>query len=414
MEIKRNSLTAVVGAVGSGKSSLVSAILGDMEKESGVVKVNGKVAYVPQQAWMLNATLEDNILFGKDKEKERYSKVIEACSLRSDLDILPGGDQTEIGEKGINLSGGQKQRISLARAVYNNRDVYLLDDPLSAVDSHVGKHIFENVIGDGGMLTGKTRLLVTHAVTYLPKTDHIIVMQHGRVSEQGTYKELLAKQGDFAQFLLEHIMEGEDEMAAEGGDDLEDIKEQLQEAMGRHEFQKQVSVLQERKASVRSNSYEEGGGEEKADQSNGDLKRMRSRKDTETTTDTEEGEDEDEAKGATLIQKESTETGGVKSDVYVYYIRSIGFFGTFFSLLMYATSQGGAVGSNLWLTTWTENEKGNSSIPKYRNLYLGVYGALGAIQAFSLMFVSITIMLTTLTASKRLHKNMLHKVSSQG
>ena len=157
IKVGRNSLTAVVGAVGSGKSSLISAILGDMEKETGTVKVNGKVAYVPQQAWMLNATLKDNILFGKPFDADRYNKVIEACSLKSDLEILPGGDQTEIGEKGINLSGGQKQRISLARAVYNNRDVYLLDDPLSAVDSHVGKHIFENVLSDEGMLAGKTR-----------------------------------------------------------------------------------------------------------------------------------------------------------------------------------------------------------------------------------------------------------------
>ncbi len=238
--MKRNSLTAIVGSVGSGKSSLVSAILGEMERVGGSVRVNGKVAYVPQQAWMLNATLENNILFSKEKDEGRYHKVIESCSLRSDLDILPGGDQTEIGEKGINLSGGQKQRISLARAVYSDRDVYLLDDPLSAVDSHVGKHIFENVIGDGGMLTGKTRLLVTHAVTYLPKTDHIIVLKNGAISEQGTFKELLAKGGEFAEFLLEHITEQEEDEGDDNINDLEDMKEELQNAMGRGEFEKQV------------------------------------------------------------------------------------------------------------------------------------------------------------------------------
>ncbi len=240
IEVKRNSLTAIVGSVGSGKSSLVSAILGEMERVGGSVRVNGKVAYVPQQAWMLNATLENNILFSKEKDEGRYHKVIESCSLRSDLDILPGGDQTEIGEKGINLSGGQKQRISLARAVYSDRDVYLLDDPLSAVDSHVGKHIFENVIGDGGMLTGKTRLLVTHAVTYLPKTDHIIVLKNGAISEQGTFKELLAKGGEFAEFLLEHITEQEEDEGDDNINDLEDMKEELQNAMGRGEFEKQV------------------------------------------------------------------------------------------------------------------------------------------------------------------------------
>ncbi len=243
MEVKRNSLTAVVGSVGAGKSSLIAALLGDMEKESGTVRVNGKVAYVPQQAWMVNATVENNILFSKKADKAKYESVIDACALRSDLDILPGGDQTEIGEKGINLSGGQKQRISLARAVYNDRDVYLLDDPLSAVDSHVGKHIFENVIGEEGMLKDKTRVLVTHAVTYLPKTDHIIVLKHGRISEQGSYAELLAKKGDFAKFLLEHIIEEEDEEGIDSAEEeeLKEMKQELAMTMGKGEFEKQAS-----------------------------------------------------------------------------------------------------------------------------------------------------------------------------
>ena len=118
-----------------------------MDRVSGNINTRGSVAYVPQQAWIQNGTVEYNIHFGKPSDKKRYDKVLEACALVTDLKILPGGDQTEIGEKGINLSGGQKQRISMARAVYNNGDLYLLDDPLSAVDAHVGAHIFENVIG---------------------------------------------------------------------------------------------------------------------------------------------------------------------------------------------------------------------------------------------------------------------------
>ena len=118
----------------------------------------GSVAYVPQQAWIQNATLKDNVLFGKAFTSKRYAKTIHACALQTDLDILPGGDMTEIGEKGINLSGGQKQRVSLARAVYFDADIYLLDDPLSAVDSHVGKHIFDKVIGPKGKLRKKVRL----------------------------------------------------------------------------------------------------------------------------------------------------------------------------------------------------------------------------------------------------------------
>jgi ATP-binding cassette, subfamily C (CFTR/MRP), member 1 len=188
MKVKKGNLTAVVGSVGCGKTSLISALLGEMEKLNGQVNVDGRVAYVPQQAWIQNATLKDNILFGKAFDKQYYEKVIEACALTQDLEMLPGGDQTEIGEKGINLSGGQKQRVALARAVYNGADIYLLDDPLSAVDSHVGKHIFDNVFGENGILKGKTRLLVTHAIVYLPKVDEIYVMVNGEITESGSYK----------------------------------------------------------------------------------------------------------------------------------------------------------------------------------------------------------------------------------
>lgn len=207
LSVPQGNLLAVVGSVGSGKSSLLSALLGEMEKFNGRVNTVGSIAYVSQQAWIQNATLQDNILFGKAMDRKLYDRIIDACALKQDLDMLPGGDQTEIGEKGINLSGGQKQRVSLARAVYNNADVYFLDDPLSAVDSHVGKHIFEHVIGPNGILKTKTRVLVTHGITYLPEVDSIVVLKNGEVSESGTYKELLDKKGDFAEFLVQHLQE---------------------------------------------------------------------------------------------------------------------------------------------------------------------------------------------------------------
>lgn len=136
MRIEKGQLVAVVGSVGCGKSSLISVLLGDIEKVSGRVNQLGSVAYVAQQAWIQNATLKDNILFGRPFDRQRYESIIEACALKPDLAMLPAGDLTEIGEKGINLSGGQKQRVSLARAVYQDAEVYYLDDPLSAVDSH--------------------------------------------------------------------------------------------------------------------------------------------------------------------------------------------------------------------------------------------------------------------------------------
>lgn len=188
IQVAKGNLTAVVGSVGSGKTSLISALLGEMEKLEGRVNVDGRVAYVSQQAWIQNATLQDNILFGRPLDKKLYDKVVNACALTQDLAMLPGGDQTEIGEKGINLSGGQKQRVSLARAVYSQADIYLLDDPLSSVDSHVGKHIFDNVFGENGLLEGKTRLLVTHAIVYLPKVDEIYVMIDGEITESGSYR----------------------------------------------------------------------------------------------------------------------------------------------------------------------------------------------------------------------------------
>lgn len=159
MRVPKNSLTAVVGVVGAGKSSLINAILGEMDKISGTVNTWGSIAYVPQQAWIQNATVQDNITFGKPFDKLKYYKIIEACALKSDFEMLANGDQTEIGEKGINLSGGQKQRISIARAVYADTDMYLFDDPLSAVDSHVGKHIFDNLLGIHEITTCPGRLL---------------------------------------------------------------------------------------------------------------------------------------------------------------------------------------------------------------------------------------------------------------
>ena len=199
VNVKKNSLVAVVGAVGSGKSSLMSAILGEMERTEGSVKTQGSIGYCAQQAWIQNATLKDNILFHNRYDKDKYNNILEACAMKADLQTLPGGDATEIGEKGINLSGGQKHRVALARVVYSDVDICLLDDPLSAVDAHVGKHIFDQVIGPEGLLKNKTRILITHAVNFLAQVDEILVVKDGEIAERGTYQELLNQQGPFAQ-----------------------------------------------------------------------------------------------------------------------------------------------------------------------------------------------------------------------
>ncbi|OXB79025.1 UNVERIFIED_CONTAM: hypothetical protein H355_008503, partial [Colinus virginianus] len=199
VSIPEGSLVAVVGQVGSGKSSFLSALLGEMEKLEGSVHRRGSVAYLAQQAWIQNGSLQENILFGTNLNRSHYELVLESCALLPDLEQLPNGDQTEIGERGVNISGGQKQRVSLARAVYSNADLYLLDDPLSAVDVHVGKHLFEKLIGPSGLLRSKTRVLVTHNLTILPHADLIIVMEEGKISEMGNYQELVSKRANFVE-----------------------------------------------------------------------------------------------------------------------------------------------------------------------------------------------------------------------
>lgn len=236
LQVPKGSLTAIVGPVGCGKSSLIYALLGEMEKRSGLVNTDGSIAYVAQQAWIQNATLQENILFGKPMIRHWYQDVIQACALNQDIKKFSGGDHTEIGERGINLSGGQKQRIALARAVYANADIYLLDDPLSAVDAHVGRHIFDNVIGPNGLLEGKTRLLVTHAISYLPRMDMIGVLLNGRLCEKGSYKELI-RGGEFSEFLVKHISEMVDE------DQLDHIGDVLnEEDQGRSLFERAISI----------------------------------------------------------------------------------------------------------------------------------------------------------------------------
>ena len=143
LKVKSGMKVAICGAVGSGKSSLPSSILGEIQKLKGTVRVSGKQAYVPQSPWILSGTIRDNILFGSMYESEKYERTVKACALIKDFELFSNGDLTEIGERGINMSGGQKQRIQIARAVYQNADIYLLDDPFSAVDAHTGRELFE-------------------------------------------------------------------------------------------------------------------------------------------------------------------------------------------------------------------------------------------------------------------------------
>ena len=185
------SLTVLTGAVGSGKSTLLAAIAGEVVKSSGTVTCNGKIAYVPQSSWVFAGTLRDNVLFGEAFDEEKYRKVIEACALREDIDRFPNGDFSFVGEHGVALSGGQRARASLARAVYANADVYLLDDPLSAVDAKVGDHIFRQCVCK--LLRDKIVVLGSHAEVNMKAADQVIVLHKGCIYGIGDFEELKAQ-----------------------------------------------------------------------------------------------------------------------------------------------------------------------------------------------------------------------------
>ena len=221
-KIDAGSLTMVIGEVGSGKSSLLQAVLGEMRARGRhEIDVNGTVAYTQQDPWIQNMSLRDNILMGSAYDAIRYQRVVRACALEPDLGILPAGDMTEIGEKGVNLSGGQRHRVALARACYQEADIYLLDDPLSAVDAEVGRLLMDQCIT--GLLAGKTIVLVTHQLQYLPQSSAVMILAGGKVSDFDTYANLVAKGIDFHQYEGDGDDDGVGGGGGGGGDDNHNV-----------------------------------------------------------------------------------------------------------------------------------------------------------------------------------------------
>ncbi|KAL9833557.1 ATP-binding cassette sub-family C member 3 isoform 2-T2 [Geothlypis trichas] len=399
MLIPSGSLVAIVGHVGCGKSSLVSALLGEMEKLEGEVAVKGSVAYVPQQAWIQNATLKDNILFGQAPNEEKYQDALEACALKADLEVLPGGDQTEIGEKGINLSGGQRQRVSLARAVYSSSDIFLLDDPLSAVDSHVAKHIFDKVIGPDGVLKGKTRILVTHGISFLPQVDHIFVLVDGKISEMGSYQELLKQNKAFAEFLRNYaldedieedeptILEEEEVLLAEDTlsihTDLADNEPVTNEV--RKQFLRQLSVVSS-----------EGG---ECPNKMSTKRRVCEKKPAEPPLPRKSANEK-------LIQAETTETGTVKLAVFWQYMKAISPVISLVICFLYCCQNAAAIGANVWLSDWT-NEPVVNGTQHNTAMRIGVYAALGLLQGLIVLICSFTLAMGGINAARTLHAALL-------
>ena len=292
----RNELVAVIGTVGSGKSSLLAALAGEMRRTKGTTTLGASRAFCPQYAWIQNATVRDNVLFGKDYHRRWYDEVIDACALRPDLEMLPHGDLTEIGERGITVSGGQKQRLNIARAIYFDSDIVLMDDPLSAVDAHVGRHIFDNAIC--GLLENKCRVLATHQLHVLNRCDRIIWMQEGRIETIDTFENLIAHNEGFQKMM--------------------------------------ASTAQEQKGE------EDDVSEDEIEQEKKDAKKRKVNK-----------------RGAALMQQEERAVKSVKWSVYAAYIRASGSMlngPLIFTLLV--CSQGANIATSLWLSYWTSDKFG--------------------------------------------------------
>ncbi|XP_035948562.2 multidrug resistance-associated protein 1-like isoform X1 [Halichoerus grypus] len=358
IKIPEGALVAVVGQVGSGKSSVLSAILGEMEKLTGVVQRKGSVAYVAQQAWIQNCILQENILFGSIMQKQFYEQVLEACALLPDLEQLPNGDQTEIGERGVNISGGQKHRVSLARAVYSGADIYLLDDPFAAVDVHVGKQLFEKVIGSSGILKNKTRILVTHDLTLLPQMDLIVVMESGRVAHMGTYQELLSKTRNLTN-LLQAFSEREKAHAL-----------------------KRVSVINSR--TILKDQILEQNDRPSLDQGK-----------------------------QFSMKKEKIPIGGMKFSIILKYLQAFGWLWVWLSVAAYLGQNLVGIGQNLWLSAWVKEAKHKNEFREWKQIRsnkLNIYGLLGLMQGLFVCSGAYILTRGSLAASRTLHTQLLDNV----
>ncbi|KAK2945436.1 Multidrug resistance-associated protein [Blattamonas nauphoetae] len=248
LSIPKGSLTMIVGPVGCGKSSLGSAIVGDIEQLNGSIKLEGKVTYCPQTPWIVNNTVRGNITFDAEFDEQKYLKSVKVCALEPDFKIFAAGDQTAIGEKGVNMSGGQKARIQLARAVYSDKDIFILDDPLSAVDAHVGRYLMDECIC--GALKGKTVILMTNQLQFLDRADKVVVMREGKIRAQGTYDEIRERGVNFDEFLIRS------DKSEKTGKKAEAKKEEKEEEQNDDENAKKIMTQEEQETGgIKFSSY---------------------------------------------------------------------------------------------------------------------------------------------------------------
>lgn len=381
--LPKGKLLGVCGNVGSGKTSLISSILEQMHLLQGSITADGTFAYVSQQAWIFHGTVRENILMGEAYDQAKYSRVLDVCSLRADLKILPYGDQTEIGERGLNLSGGQKQRISLARAVYSNRDIFLLDDPLSAVDAHVGKHIFEECIKKE--LQGKSVILVTHQLQYLEFCDDILVLEDGEVLESGDHRALIKANGRYAQLISNY---------------------QLEQAKTQKEKDEETPTDTTQLKEVELKDHADNGIVNPA---------------FDMTDEKNDGTmaDEKSAGDNQLVTKESSTEGAVSWRVYQQYCKAAGgYFITVLTILNIVLMIGSTAFSNWWLSYWlgkgsgTANDTSSENISANPDLhfYQMVYGLMVIVMVVLAVIKCFSYTWVTLKAACKLHDTMFKNI----
>ncbi|XP_047940588.1 ABC transporter C family member 12-like [Salvia hispanica] len=361
LDIPVGSLTAIVGGTGEGKTSLISAMLRELPPLGDAnVEIRGSVAYVPQISWIFNATVRNNILFGSSFEPARYWKAIDITSLRHDLELLPGHDLTEIGERGVNISGGQKQRVSMARAVYSDSDIYIFDDPLSALDANVARQVFNNCIKEA--LGGKTRVLVTNQLHFLPQVDRIILVSEGMVKEEGTFEELSEN-----SVLFKKLMENAGKM-----------EEHI------HDNGEEMDLCDESSPTLSS-----------------DPNTNEVPKDAISTRNTREGK-------SVLIKQEEREMGIVSWHVLMRYKNALGgLFAVSVLLTCYTLTETLRVSSSTWLSVWTKQSTSESYSVGF---YIIVYAVLSFGQVLVTLTNSFWLIKSSLKAAKHLHDSMLNAI----
>ncbi|KAG1680871.1 Multidrug resistance-associated protein 1 [Nymphon striatum] len=425
LTVTKGKLVAIVGKVGSGKSSLISALIGEMNKSKGKVNVNGTLAYVPQIAWIRNSSLCKNILMYKKKDDNFYHQILNACALKSDLEILPAGDETEIGEKGINLSGGQKQRVSLARAVYHDSDIYLLDDPLSAVDAHVGRHIFEKVIGPTGMLNTKTRIFVTHGISHLLHCDLIIVMKNGCFHQVGTYDQLIKNEGAFSDLITQFATQEED-------NEEEPVVNETEDKTNEPPLERSSSMSvggptpsPSRKGSEIENYFKliddlSKQTSEVPDDYTRKLSKcspILSERKISAIIDNDDSLHVDDGSilitdKSKLVESEDVVTGTVKWSIYGEYVKTIGIKLSLLIVVGRIAAEVFSASANVWLAEWSEDvvPLNDTKYDQQRDYRLGVYGGFGLAQGVAILFGAIGLAHGTMQSATSLHSRLLRKI----